>query len=173
MEALTAAHKHLPFDSLVEVRNHDTGRRVRVRINDRGPFVGRRIIDLSRAAAREIDMIGPGTARVTIKVLGRSRRNPTTSETASDGASGSPSAGSAAVPATYLVQTGSFRSRAQAEVHLERVGKVVPAARVERSDPWHRVVTGPLPRERADATADSLRQAGFEALLLSVDPGRS
>lgn len=69
MEALTAAHKTLPFDTRVRVTNLETGRNVEVRINDRGPFKQGRVIDLSLAAARELAMIGPGTARVSIQVL--------------------------------------------------------------------------------------------------------
>lgn len=69
MEDLTAAHKRLPFGTRVQVENLDNGLRTEVRINDRGPFVDDRIIDLSRAAAREIQMLGPGTARVRISVV--------------------------------------------------------------------------------------------------------
>ncbi len=67
MELLTAAHRTRPFDTWVRVRNLDNGMWVDVRINDRGPFVDGRVIDLSRAAAREIDMIGPGTAWVRVE----------------------------------------------------------------------------------------------------------
>ena len=66
---LTAAHKELPFNTLVRVTNEDNGRSVVVRINDRGPFKPGRIIDLSRAGAEAIDMIGAGVARVTVEVL--------------------------------------------------------------------------------------------------------
>ena len=69
MERLTAAHRAWPFDTWVRVRNLDNGRTVSVRITDRGPFIDKRIIDLSRAAAREIHMIGPGTARVKLQVI--------------------------------------------------------------------------------------------------------
>lgn len=69
MEDMTAAHKRLPFGTRVQVESLDTGRRAEVRINDRGPFVDDRIIDLSMAAAREIEMLGPGTARVRIAVV--------------------------------------------------------------------------------------------------------
>src|SRR5437773_7085951 len=61
---LTAAHRSLPHGTRVMVTNLMNGRAVEVRINDRGPFVGGRVIDLSYAAARAIDMVGPGTARV-------------------------------------------------------------------------------------------------------------
>lgn len=67
--ALTAAHRTLPFGTLVEVTNVRTGRSVTVRINDRGPFIESRIIDLSYAAAREIDMVEAGVTRVRIDVL--------------------------------------------------------------------------------------------------------
>jgi|SRR5215470_14917573 len=67
---LTAAHQTLPHGTRVRVVNLTNDRAVVVRINDRGPFVDDRIIDLSYAAAREIDMIGPGTAPVRLEVLG-------------------------------------------------------------------------------------------------------
>jgi len=69
MNALTAAHQTLPFNTRVKVTNLSNGRSVVVRINDRGPFKDQRIIDLSLEAAKSIGMIGPGTARVRIEVL--------------------------------------------------------------------------------------------------------
>jgi rare lipoprotein A len=67
---LTAAHQTLPLGTRVAVTNLTNGRQVEVRVNDRGPFVKDRAIDLSYAAARSLDMIGPGTAPVRIEVLG-------------------------------------------------------------------------------------------------------
>jgi rare lipoprotein A len=69
MEKLTAAHRTLPFGTWVRVRNLTNNRTVDVRIQDRGPFVGHRIIDLSRAAAREIELLGPGTAKVKLTII--------------------------------------------------------------------------------------------------------
>jgi rare lipoprotein A len=66
MNELTAAHRTLPLGSYARVRNLDNGRSVVVRINDRGPHARRRMIDLSYAAAREIRMVGSGTARVEV-----------------------------------------------------------------------------------------------------------
>ena len=66
---LTAAHQTLPFDTLVRVTNLENGLAVVVRVNDRGPFVGGRIIDLSRAAAERIDMVESGTAQVRLELL--------------------------------------------------------------------------------------------------------
>lgn len=68
--AMTAAHKHLPFGTKVCVKNLKNGRSVIVRITDRGPFVRGRIIDLSLAAARRLGMLATGTAPVLVTVIG-------------------------------------------------------------------------------------------------------
>lgn len=70
MYAMTAAHKTLPLGVYVKVRNRDNGQETVVRINDRGPFVTGRIIDLSYSAARDIGIVGSGTAPVKIEALG-------------------------------------------------------------------------------------------------------
>ena len=74
MHALTAAHRTLPFGSRVRVTNLDNGRSVVVRINDRGPYVEKRVIDLSYAAARELQFLDDGTARVRLEVLDAHKR---------------------------------------------------------------------------------------------------
>lgn len=66
---LTAAHRTLPFGTKIAVTRLDNGRRVEVVVNDRGPFIAGRIVDLSRAAAERLQLIGPGVARVRIEVL--------------------------------------------------------------------------------------------------------
>jgi rare lipoprotein A len=70
MDGLTAAHRTLPLGTRAQVRNLDNGRTVVVRINDRGPFSGHRMIDLSRAAAQEIGMLAAGSAEVEVLPLG-------------------------------------------------------------------------------------------------------
>jgi rare lipoprotein A len=70
-DGLTAAHRTLPFGTRVRVTNAHNGRTVDVTINDRGPFIAGRVIDLSRGAARVIGMTGQGIARVSMEVLGR------------------------------------------------------------------------------------------------------
>ena len=67
--AMTAAHRSLPFGTRVKVTNLNNGREVVVRINDRGPFVGGRVIDVTRAAAKKLGFINAGTAQVKITVL--------------------------------------------------------------------------------------------------------
>lgn len=74
MYALTAAHKTLPLPGLVEVTNLENGRRVVLRVNDRGPFVDGRIIDLSRGAAQELGLIERGVGRVRVRYVGRAPR---------------------------------------------------------------------------------------------------
>jgi rare lipoprotein A len=105
---MTAAHKTLPLGTYVRVHNLHTGRTVDVRVNDRGPFVRGRIIDLSFAAAKEIGLVGPGTARVRIVALGAPRQ-----ATATGGQS-------TYVPIDYYsgnftFQVGAFAERANAE----------------------------------------------------------
>jgi rare lipoprotein A len=69
MNGLTAAHRTLPFGSRVRVTNSSNGRSVIVRINDRGPYSGHRLIDLSRAAAEQIGLVGAGHGRVSLELL--------------------------------------------------------------------------------------------------------
>jgi peptidoglycan lytic transglycosylase len=99
MHAMTAAHKSLPIPTDVEVTNLSNGKKVIVRVNDRGPFVGQRILDLSYAAARALDLDRVGTGRVRVRALGRS------SLATKQVASKRPS----------VVQVGAYRQRANAE----------------------------------------------------------
>lgn len=74
MHAMTCAHKELPFGTRLRVTNVENGHTVNVLVNDRGPFVRGRDIDLSYAAAKAIGLVGPGTGKVSYKVLGREER---------------------------------------------------------------------------------------------------
>lgn len=136
MEKLTAAHRTLPFGTWVRVTNLSNSKTVDVRIIDRGPFVDGRIIDLSHAAAREIDMIGPGVAEVRLEIL---------------------STPSAAGPENWFaVQAGAFRDRDRAEKLRATLEKEYGSARLVRrpgSPALWRVVVG---RERTEEAADNL-----------------
>lgn len=124
MEKMTAAHRTLPFETVVQVRNLTNGRTVEVRITDRGPFVDGRIIDLSRAAAREIRMIGPGTAPVRVKILKLPQAEPA---------------------GVFAVQVGAFADRANAERRAREVERGYGKASIERRDgdpPLWRVLVG-------------------------------
>ncbi len=122
MEDLTAAHKRLPFGTRVQVQSLDNGRRTEVRINDRGPFVDDRIIDLSMAAARELEMLGPGTARVRISVIEMS-----------------------AMLSCSMVQAGAFADAANAEsVAGSFRERGLPVVLRQGSDGLTRVLLGPF-----------------------------
>jgi rare lipoprotein A len=152
MEKLTAAHRTLPFGSLVRVENLENGRRVQVRINDRGPFVEGRIIDLSRAAARALGMLGPGTARVRLVLIGLPEKT--------EGG-------------YFAVQTGAFRERANAERQRRDLQRRYGEVRIipRDGDPvlW-RVLVGREPTpEQAAALAERLRAEVGEAFVVRLD----
>src|SRR5579862_3192175 len=111
MEQMTAAHRTLPFGAQIRVHNLTNQKTVDVRIIDRGPFIDGRIIDLSHAAARAIDMIGPGTAPVRMEVLGLP---------------------AAAGPALYGVQVGAFGDRRNAEREEAKMTPYGPTRLVQR-----------------------------------------
>jgi rare lipoprotein A len=155
MEKLTAAHRTLPFDTWVRVENLDNRKSVEVRITDRGPFVDGRIIDLSHAAARQIDLIGPGVARVRLEVL----RAP----------SPKPSTGG------FAVQVGAFRERANAERVRAAMEAEYGSARLvlrEGNPSVWRVLVGDEPTETgAEALSGRIRQKSGEknAFVVRLD----
>ena len=106
----TAAHRTLPFGTVVQVRSLTNERRVTVRINDRGPFVRGRIIDLSWAAAQALAMAGPGTDQVELRVVGYQGR---------PGALGS-----------FRVQVASFVEQATAQALAQRLKGTYPDVRI-------------------------------------------
>ena len=99
MYAMTAAHKTLPMNTMVKVDNLENGKSIIVRINDRGPFVTGRIIDLSNKAAHKVDMVKRGTARVKITVLGFNAKVARTAQEKQE----------TATVGKYYVQVGAFR----------------------------------------------------------------
>lgn len=106
MHVFTAAHRTLPFNTYVRVVNLDNGRSTVVRINDRGPFAKNRIIDLSKAAATDLGMIGPGTAHVALFVLKGRVPDPRKKDIKN---------------ATYTVQLGSFSQKRLAEMKHRQI----------------------------------------------------
>lgn len=153
MRQLTAAHPTLPFDTWVEVRDLQNGKAVKVRINDRGPFVDRRIIDLSRAAADEIDLTRAGTARVRLKVIA------------------APRVVAAAISSGYAVQVGAFSDAARAEAFCKTLS--FPQARVtHRDDLWRVLVGAKMTRQSADALAAQIRRLGNQALVVKDEDRR-
>ena len=150
MNDMTAAHPRLPFGTMVMVTNLDNERTAVVRINDRGPFVKNRIIDLSYAAARVLGMVGPGTARVRLEVL-----------------AGNPGA---APVASFFVQIGSFAAQENAftlkrQLETRYEGVMVSVFKTE-TGVYYRVRVRAADRDSAMALARRLADEGFPVLLL-------
>jgi len=160
MYAMTAAHKTLPIPAYVRVTHLENGRSVVVKVNDRGPFVGDRIIDLSYTAAHKLGMIRSGTAPVEIRVLdpGEETASPSPSPTAY---STPPSIG-----VTRYVQAGAFGARVNAEAMLARLrGAGIDNALIREVNiagrQWYRVQAGPVDQAAAvDALIERLQRAG-------------
>ncbi len=112
MYALTAAHKTLPFNTKVVVTNLSNGKNVTVRINDRGPFIQGREIDLSKAAAEKLDMIKSGTAKVKLTIISETIKNSTTSPTPVLTESKNK---------TWDIQVGAFSKRENAEALVKKL----------------------------------------------------
>ncbi len=154
MDRLTAAHQTLPFHTLVEVENLDNGQRVLVRINDRGPFVKNRVIDLSRKAATRLDMLERGTAPVRLRLM--------------DPVSGPAAAGEPPSIAGACLQAGAFSDRANAEARRDEIGSLLSEVsfRVVSADGLFKVVSENLPSlERARAVQRLLDSLGISSFL--------
>jgi rare lipoprotein A len=154
MNTLVAAHRTLPFGSILRVTNLNNGRDVEVRVIDRGPFVGDRILDLARAAAVSLDMVGTGTAPVRIELL-----------------SGPSPAG-----AEFTVQIGAFMDRSNAEQLRERLLPHYQPIFIQDYDApaghFYRVRVGRAPStDAAQQLASQLKTSdGFQTFVIRLDP---
>ncbi len=160
MYAHTAAHKTLPFNTIVRVINLNNGRSTIVRINDRGPFVKNRIIDLSYAAARDLGMIGTGTAPVKIVVLGNAKSYNTQSNNYTTNAVQEPSmnelehidintnigADTQTISVQFAIQFGAFRNLYNAIRLRDRLSRFFKGVYIEkkivRGNIFYRVLLG-------------------------------
>ena len=158
MNKLTAAHRTLPFDTVVRVTNLSNGKATVVRITDRGPFVDNRIIDLSMAAAREIDSVGAGVVPVRLEIVS-ARIDP----------------GSG----FFTVQVGAFRERGNAERLRERLTASYSPIFIQPYDSpdglFYRVRVGKVPgEEAAQQFGEKLRnREGFKPMVVRLDEGES
>jgi rare lipoprotein A len=150
----TAAHRTLPLGTHIEVTDVATGKSVRARVNDRGPYHRERCLDLSYAAAKALGTIGRGVAEVEIRVL---------------------DAGYASYPVVrYILQLGAYRQRADAEAIARDARKRAVNARVEPTagaTPRYNVRVGPFTdRSEAAGAARELRRRGFQPVILELMP---
>ena len=179
MYSMTAAHKTLPIPAYVRVTNLENGRSVVVRVNDRGPFVGDRIIDLSYTAAWKLDMLRAGTAKVEIRVLEPGRRAPPPPVVASVPppavASVPPPVAPAPGGGARMLQVGSFGSRANADALASRLkASGIDGASISEADVGgrrlYRVRVGPVAdAAQAAQLADRLRAAGVPDARPALD----
>ena len=165
MYGMTAAHKTLPLPAHVRVTNLQNGRSVVVRVNDRGPFVGNRIIDLSYTAASRLDMLRNGTAMVEVRALDSPAAAP-----AEPGAAPIP-----AVRSELFVQAGAFADPANAERLAGKLrggeyGKIFVRDDVIAGRKMYRVRIGPVPDvPEFDRIVAALERAGVHDAHLAMD----
>jgi rare lipoprotein A len=169
MHAMTAAHKSLPFGTVVEIRDLDNGRTCRVRINDRGPFVRGRVVDLSYAAARALDMVGPGTAHVELAVVTPGEVEETLpAEPVEVPAASAPTPSQASVTA-FTVQVGAFGEAARAETLRDLLARHFPDATVRSDGTWNRVQVGRFAsRSEAERFRRKLERLGWAGLVVAA-----
>jgi len=153
MYKLTAAHRTLPFETMVRVTNLNNGKSTVVRITDRGPFVDNRIIDLSLAAAREVDSIGAGVVPVRVEVLG----------------------GVDPTLGFFTVQVGAFRDRGNAERLRDRLSASYSPIFIQQYDSpdgvFYRVRVGKVSGEdAAHQFGEQVRSHGeFTPIVVRLD----
>lgn len=153
METLVAAHRLMPFNTWLKVTNLANNKSVTVRVIDRGPFVDGRIIDLSKAAARAIDLIGPGTARVRLEVI----------------------AAPADIPANdfYAVQVGAFSVYENAERargdYEQRFGVAQLAMRQGKVQMWRVLVGKESSIQAAQQLAARLAAENKQVFVVRLD----
>jgi len=168
MHAMTAAHKTLPIPVYVHVKNLDNGRSTVVRVNDRGPFIGGRIIDLSYAAAKKLGVDGPGTANVEISVLKQGERKPTSVVRSI------PLPVDIEPEVPLFIQMGSFSSHLNANNLVQSlVDADESSAKITQlqtdSGMYYRVRVGPLfDVDEANAILVRLRDKGFQTARIVV-----
>jgi rare lipoprotein A len=200
MFAMTAAHTTLPIPTWVEVTNLTNGKRVVVRVNDRGPFVANRLIDLSYAAATALDMVREGTTRVEVRAISSPRAAPAVTTAAVAPAPAPVPAPTPAIPPTMgalpapsalplppsaaevapaqsmFVQVGAFSDRANAARLVERLradgfGNPVVVTDASGRRMLHRVRLGPIRDSlEFDQLSARLRNAGVGDARLVTGP---
>lgn len=157
-KGMTAAHRTLPFNTMVRVTNKANGREVDVRINDRGPFIDGRVIDLSLRAARQIDMVRTGVVPVNLRIT-----------KAGDGAR----VRASSVKPVYAVQVGAFESQRAAEdlkQQLEKKYVGVSVQSVSGEKTVYRVRIGREPDIlAAHKLAAQLKKEDFEPFVVRVN----
>lgn len=171
MRDRTAAHRSLAFGTKVRVFNLESGKSTVVRVNDRGPFVRGRIIDLSRKAAKDIGLLKSGVAKVQIEPIGSKAHNTGPSNSSASEASRPLTVSSQPKNGSYLIQLGSFRSEKNAESLKYELQHDLGDKRffVKRNARLYKVFQGPYPsRAQAEKSHRQLKRLGYSSFVLQT-----
>ena len=183
MNALTCAHKSLPFNTILKVTNLANGKSCEVRVNDRGPFVLNREIDLSKAAAVKLGMIGSGTTKVKLEIVKEGANTKLSQQTAAsatkimkklygEAAATTSAAGKSApknlAPGTYWdIQLGAFKSKENAKAFASKVSKAgFKDIVLQTTGEITRVAIKKVPASKVIDTQNKLAAAGFNEQTL-------
>ena len=163
MYALTAAHKSLPFNTMVKVTNLDNGKSVVVRINDRGPFVAGREIDVSKAAASKLGMLSEGVARVSLQILGE-KENPVSTTTL---VAAKQDEAELTVTQHWDVQLAAFSSRMNAEIFAKKAQRLgIKNLAYQTTKDVTRVIIRDLATEEVAPLLEILEEKGYTDYLV-------
>ena len=176
MNDYTCAHKSLPFDTILKVTNLANGKTCEVRVNDRGPFVATREIDLSKAAAIKLGMIGSGTTKVKLEIVKRGADTKLSQQTAASaskimaklgGSSANSKKPANLTPGTYWdIQLGAFSSKENAKDFARRLSRagfkdIVLQTKTTDNGVITRVAIKKVPASKVTDTQNKLSAAGF------------
>lgn len=153
MHDMTAAHRELPLGTLLEVRNLENGKAIRVEVTDRGPFAKGRLLDVSYAAAKELGMIQKGTARVELQILSLG---------------GGPSGPNTAT--RFSVQVGAFKNPDNALKLQQELKALRPDVELIQDGRWHKVRIGLFNSlSRAEEVKDELAKLGYSSAVVYLN----
>jgi rare lipoprotein A len=165
-EALTAAHLTLPFGALITVTNKSNGKQVTVRINDRGPYVKGRIIDLSEKAFKQIALAGEGVVQVSIETAKTALSAEEGEDAAPAPALVRPTMPPLGTGKTYRIQVGAYKVPRYAVDAFEKLKEQDLDPAYEKSGDFFRVVLAGLPPEEIESVAEKLGKAGCQEVLI-------
>ena len=150
---LSAAHKTLPFNTVVRVTNLDNGKSVVIRINDRGPFVEGRIIDLSQAAAKELDMVNTGVANVGLEIVTMGDGKTYHKTTAKN----------------YTIQIASFSDLSNADDLIQKLTANGMSAGTEKAGVYTRVVVSAIHEADLETVKTKLTEMGINGFIVRCE----
>ncbi|MBU2488642.1 MAG: septal ring lytic transglycosylase RlpA family protein [Proteobacteria bacterium] len=164
MHAMTCAHKTLPLGTLVQVDNLDNGRSCQLRVNDRGPFVAGRVVDLSYSAAKTLGVVGPGTARVRLTALAPALETD----------SGPPPTADVFYSGNFTLQVGAFENPENAARLRDKLAETCVNAHVVQSEvngrTFHRVRVGRATTlDQAESQRQALAGKGFPGAFVVAE----